>query len=264
MARGVTGADRELEQLWARVDWTSCGIRCDGVDVEVDRLPEWLYEHAYCRRFGVSGDEREETVGRTPTWTEDVARRSSPVHPAPGGFAAYVFSRHGSIDSASCARFYAHVRPAAIDAFVADAVSMLDRWRIPFQLKAPTSARAPVRRDGVVIYVDRAAAPCTAEVLSDLAVRHRTGMKDGVPLFALELAAGLGFAEDPGDRHSFGQQRVALLAESLLAMREDGVDPRAEGADYLRHAFERHGLSDEAPHRAAGSNHRYPFEERTR
>lgn len=65
------------------------------------------------------------------------------------------------------------------------------------------------------------------------AARTARGALPPVPLFTKPLAPGLGLAEDPGDRLSFGQSRCRIAAEGLVRAHAQGVTDTAGRVDLL-------------------------------
>src|SRR5436305_14389954 len=53
------------------------------------------------------------------------------------------------------------------------------------------------------------------ELLVDVYQAVKDNLKPETPLFTKRLAAGLGFAEDPGNGESFGMSRCRIVAEGL-------------------------------------------------
>ena len=79
-------------------------------------------------------------------------------------------------------------------------------------------------------------------------------LRPDAPLFTKELAAGLGFAEDPGG--SFGEHRCRILAHCLLRCRAQTV---AERLQAVEEAFRERGLSLAHSWLNAGSADDYTF-----
>ena len=139
----------------------------------------------------------------------------------------YCFSEgHRDVhDQSPLVRLYWNLTAAGAAAFVASLTGALNRYEIPFELKVTAAAAQFARRDNAVLYVAQdvfpAAALAIAAVLSALAPT----LADGVPLFAKELATGIGLAGDPGDRESFGSARSKLVAAALVAAWDGAAFP---------------------------------------
>ncbi|MGQ7387903.1 T3SS effector HopA1 family protein, partial [Streptococcus suis] len=123
-------------------------------------------------------------------------------------------------------RLYWNVHAAGGAVFVGIVTAVLNRYAIPFDLKITTARGDFARRDNAVLYLAQDALAVAWLALSAAMPALRPTLNADVPLFALKVAPGVGFAEDLGNGESFGSARCALVAAALLgARRGDRFDP---------------------------------------
>ena len=135
-------------------------------------------------------------------------------------------------------RFYWNVPAEAAARLMELVTGEFNRWQTPFRFKCGRNSAVCGRRDAAVLYVQRPYYPMAARLVERIHAEIGAQLRDGVPLFTLRLARGLGFAEEPGEsfgqHRSFGQDRCAILAEAMLAART---------VEQVRRQFESRGLS---------------------
>jgi hypothetical protein len=199
--------------------------------------------------------------GVAPPRTGSPLRVSFPSGSArlqPGFHHCFGTAPRDPLDPSLLIRFYLNVRLAHAPVLVRSLTSALNKYEIPFELKVTTRAEDFDRRDNGVLYVVQDLYRVTALALASVLPGIRGGLLADVPLFTKPLAAGIGLAEDPGGRESFGSSRCALVASALLAARED------EGFSYdaFKEAFRRlaaeQGLDFDALWLNPGSRDEYP------
>lgn len=198
----------------------------------------------------------------------DVLPRSRPCLPPRAGDEVAVTARRDYVDEeggfwfapggewdetsvpADLVRLYWHVDRAGAPALVHHLSRALD---VPHSLKVALHGRRP---DAAVLYVEEAYAEAA---LAAAAGRHAAldrHLRPGVPRLTLELAPGVGLAEDPGTGESFGQHRCALVASVLSAARDRSLEEAAAGA---LQAFEARGIDPVRPHLRPGSTREYAW-----
>ena len=151
-------------------------------------------------------------------------------------------------------RFYWNVSAEGAPPLVEAVTRQFNHFQIAFQLKCGARAAHYPRRDAAVLYVHRWYYPIAALLVERVHQAIADSLSDGTPLFTRQLAAGLAFAEDPGD--SFGKHRCEILAEAMTATRGR---PAEERLHELRRQFDQRGLSLDRPWLNAGSVDRYEF-----
>jgi class II lanthipeptide synthase len=139
-------------------------------------------------------------------------------------------------------RVYWNVTHAGAPALVEALTSRLNGDGVPFRLKVADHPYRFGRCDAAVLYLDarafRTLRPTLREVAAELA------LEPSIPAFTLELAPGVGLAEDDGGE-SFGARRCALLAEAIVYAREASPPIAAVAA-----RFAEAGVDIDAPYRS--------------
>ena len=154
-------------------------------------------------------------------------------------------------------RFYWNLPPAGAAPFVGAVTERLERMRIPFQAKVPVHPAGYERSDSGVLYLgdDDLAVACDA--IEDVHAAVRPLLRDGVPLFALPLGRGVGFAESPPSGDSFGMHRCDLIAEGMVRAFERGAHSVDERTQIVRERLTAYGFDLERF--AFNPTARYPY-----
>jgi HopA1 effector protein family len=132
-------------------------------------------------------------------------------------------------------RVYWNVSPGGAARLVAVVTSCLNAAGVPFRLKVADHPYRFARRDAAVLYLAGNAFRERRQELVELA--SGLALRPGVPAWTLELAPGLGAAEDR-DGESFGMARCGLLAEAVA------------GGEAVETRFAEDGVDVDAPYRA--------------
>jgi hypothetical protein len=136
--------------------------------------------------------------------------------------------------------------------------SRLNRFHVPFRLKAATARSQFERTDVAVVYLAKRFFRIVAELMLDVHPEIEDALNDDVPLFSKRVAKGLGVAEDPGTGESFGQSRCRRLAESVWNCYRRGEPQRSEQRtqarwEEFRRLLKERGIDPQRPHLNAGS-----------
>lgn len=134
----------------------------------------------------------------------------------PSFFFAFGRTLSDQFDEYAIVRFYFHVTAQQAPELMAQITTTLNRYQIPFKLKALIQARLYTRRDAAVLYIARRYYSVVAMLLIDMQREGRIRLKEGNPLFTRTLIPGVGMAEDPKAGVSFGMHRCNLLARGLV------------------------------------------------
>jgi hypothetical protein len=153
-------------------------------------------------------------------------------------------------------RFYWNLEPAGAAPFLAAVTGRLDRRRIPFQAKVPSTPAGYGRADGGVLYLDAEDVPAALDLVAEVRAAVAAFLRPETPLFTRILAPGLAFAESPPGAESFGINRCRLLAEGLVAGFVAGEAPEAGMLARLL----TYGIAPDAPERNPATAYPYPFE----
>jgi hypothetical protein len=169
-----------------------------------------------------------------------------------------ICGRHGFDPQTSRqVRFYWNVAPDGATLLLREIGTPLERRRIPFQAKVPLDPARYERTDAGVLYLNDEDVDAARDAIAAAYRALRPHLRPSVPLFTLELGPGLGFAESPPTRESFGLHRCGLVAEGLLFAEQRGAkEPRAR-LEILRERLIAYGLDPDRLERNPTS--RYPY-----
>jgi hypothetical protein len=131
--------------------------------------------------------------------------------------------------------------------------SRLNRFHVPFRLKAATARSQFKRTDVAVVYLAKRFFRIAAELMLDVHPEIEDSLGDDVPLFSKRIAKGLGVAEDPGTGESFGQSRCRRLAESVWNCHQRGEQTTTARLKEFHRLLKERGIDPEHPHINAGS-----------
>jgi hypothetical protein len=150
--------------------------------------------------------------------------------------------------SASVVRVYWNITAAGASGLVGELTSRLNSEGVPFRLKVVDHPFRLTRCDGAVLYLRGDTFPALGGMLQDVAATLSTHLRPQVPAFTLELAPGVGLAEDNGDSESFGERRCALLADGIVRSHERGITHAHEQLEAVAARFAENGVRIEAPY----------------
>ena len=171
----------------------------------------------------------------------------------PGWYFAYGDTLSDVWDEFTLLRFYFHCTLAGSTGLLRHLTSQLNRYQIPFRLKAPSAPALYNRTDAVVLYVAKRYFHVTARLVANLPGEVTSGLKDSVPLFTKAMRPGVGFAEEPNTGESFGMHRCRLTADGVFDAWLAG-DQSAEGR--MRAVAVRFGMNNmrlDRPYQNPGS-----------
>ena len=108
----------------------------------------------------------------------------------------------------------------------------LNEMTIPFSFKVLYNPKDYQRYDSGVLYFDKKDYEVVREVLEVVYRETRSHFKPEAPLFTMQLAPGLGLAEEPDQKfahqESFGMNRCQMVANGLLEAWHQGDDSPEE------------------------------------
>jgi class II lanthipeptide synthase len=154
-------------------------------------------------------------------------------------------------------RFYWNVAASGAAALLREIGARLERRRIPFQAKVPVDPALYPRTDCGVLYLNDEDVEAASDAIAATHGALRGHLRSAVPLFTRELAPGLGFAESPPTRESFGMHRCALVAEGLLWAEQRGARELEARLAVVRERLTGYGLDLDRLERNPTS--RYPY-----
>jgi hypothetical protein len=103
---------------------------------------------------------------------------------------------------------YFNVRLSKAEDFIRVLSGALDRYRIPFNAKIATCPSDYSRVDTSVLYVPQRVFTSLMHVLCTVLGKVMDMLDPDVPYFTSQLVPGIGFAEEPDGKGSFGSQRI--------------------------------------------------------
>lgn len=157
-------------------------------------------------------------------------------------------------DDFSKVRFYFNLQPTDAAPLIEFLSRELNRFQVPFRMKCPASPENFDRIDTAVLYVSSRWLQITEQIIGELARDILPHLEPEVPLFCRTLWPGIGFAEDPEDRRSFGENRCRLVGEAIVQAWQEAPEPSADRfVQAIRKRFKECGLSLTHPWLNAGS-----------
>jgi HopA1 effector protein family len=185
--------------------------------------------------FVLKGDRQ-----RASTPGEYIAEQMTGLAPAVGSMVTLRVARESQImqpgfyymfgeiptdiwDEHTLIRFYFSCTADRIADLVHQLTGELNRYQVPYRMKALTDPAHYTRTDSMVLYCARRYFAPVAGIITSLGPAATAALKDSVPLFAKPLRQGVGVAEDPGNGQSFGMHRCRLVAEGLLDAWQQGA-----------------------------------------
>jgi hypothetical protein len=129
-------------------------------------------------------------------------------------------------------RIYFNLTPEGAVAVMGSLTRQLNKKAIPFSFKVLYNPKDYGRYDSGVLYFDKSDYEVVRQVLQTVYGEVRSHFQDEVPLFTMQLAPGLGLAEEPNqkfaDQESFGMNRCQIVANGLLEAWYKGDDSPEE------------------------------------
>lgn len=157
-------------------------------------------------------------------------------------------------------RFYWNVAPEGAAMLLRELGSRLERRRIPFQAKVPVDPALYARTDAGVLYLNDEDVEAASDAIAATYEALYAHRRPAVPLFTRELAPGLGFAESPPNRESFGMHRCGLVAEGLILAEQRGAREPDARLNILRERLTAFGLDLDRLERNPTSRYPYRFD----
>jgi hypothetical protein len=168
-----------------------------------------------------------------------------------------------SEDRSVLVRIYFNLTPEGAVAVMGSLTQLLNERAIPFSFKVLYNPKDYERYDSGVLYFDKRDYEAVGQVLKIVYREHHLQFQAQVPLFTLQLAAGL--AEEPdqkfADRESFGMNRCQIVANGLLeAWHQGDYSPEGRMKAILQH-FSIMGIDLQRTHLNAKSEDIYTLVE---
>lgn len=145
-------------------------------------------------------------------------------------------------------RVYWNVGRDGAPLLVGALTSRLNAAGEPFRLKVADHPARLERCDAAVLYLSGDAFPALRDTLRQVAAELESRLQPDVPAFTLELAPGVGLAENGPEDESFGSRRCALLAEGIVRAHEQHIVRDADRVDVVAARFAEDGVLIDAPY----------------
>ena len=149
---------------------------------------------------------------------------------------------------ASIVRVYWNVASIGAPALVGALTSRLNADQVPFRLKVADHPFRMGRCDAAVLYVQVDTFRALDGMLRRVAGSLRSQLRPRIPAFTLQLAPGVGLAEDADARESFGERRCALLADAIVRAQSEGITRPHARLAAVAARFAEDGVQIDAPY----------------
>jgi hypothetical protein len=220
--------------------------------------PGWTVER-------LDGDEVVVTTGRLRVRVQvgDCRASDGSVRPGAGvslrvpkelpalshGYYTAVSEAPGDLVSpAGVVRVYWNITRTGAPALVGALTSGLNNAGVAFRLKVADHRFGLGRCDGAVLYLRADAFSGLRPMVHDVATAMSTRIRPRIPAFTLELAPGVGLAEDDGGGESFGERRCELLADGIVRAYEQGHATVEAQVRAIADRFAEAGVGIDAPY----------------
>ncbi|EFA73821.1 conserved hypothetical protein [Raphidiopsis brookii D9] len=158
-------------------------------------------------------------------------------------------------------RIYFNVTPEGAVAVMAGLTEKLNQRGIPFSFKALYNPVDYQRYDAGVLYFGKTDYELVREIVGNVYHQNQFVFKQEIPLFTLELAPGLGLAEEPdkkfGSEESFGMNRCQIIANGLLMAWQQEENSAAGRMTAICEQFSELGIDWQRPYLNADSKNVY-------
>ncbi|OKH51467.1 hypothetical protein NIES2101_17955 [Calothrix sp. HK-06] len=243
--RGVGYFDPGWRVLRQEADGTLAVIK-DNLTLHIERERHLLLEH----QSAVVGDDVSIHLPRN--------RVQSGFYMAVSNVSWH--ARHNS-NNPEYVRIYFNLTPDGAIALMDAITTQLNDIANPFKFKALYNPSDYGRFDSAVLYIDKQDYEAIRQVLQGIYIENQSHFQPEAPLFTKLLAPGLALAEEPdhkfATKESFGTHRCQLVANGLLAARENGDESLESRMTLILQNFSRLGIDVNHPYLNANSKDIY-------
>ncbi len=146
------------------------------------------------------------------------------------------------------ARLYFNLKPSGALLLVEQLSTAFNDYQIPFQFKCLNRVAYYQRSDSAVLYINQCYLSFALEVFQSFYADLKSHLRPGVPLFALEVAPGIAFAEEPPvENESFGMSRSRMIAEGIWQAMQQQL-PKSGWRQSILNVFKSYRLDVEQPY----------------
>jgi hypothetical protein len=164
------------------------------------------------------------------------------------GFYTVVSDAPQPAPSGSAVRVYWNITRTGAPALVATLASRLNGEGLPFRLKVANHPYRLQRCDAAVLYLGADVFRASRATLTEAAATLAGRLGRQTPALTLELAPGVGLAEDPADGESFGVRRCAMLADGIVRAHARAITDLGARVDEVAERFAEDGVLIDAPY----------------
>ena len=158
-------------------------------------------------------------------------------------------------------RVYFNVTPEGAVVVMGSLTEKLNPVAVPFSFKVLYNPADYERYDSGVLYFEKSNYELVRQVLSDVYGENKSYFQSEIPLFTMELAPGLGLAEEPdkkfASQESFGMNRCQIIANGLLAAWQQGNNSTEGKMKAILEQFSLLGIDLQRPYLNANSEDIY-------
>ncbi|NEP41987.1 MAG: hypothetical protein F6K35_23285 [Okeania sp. SIO2H7] len=158
-------------------------------------------------------------------------------------------------------RVYFNVTPEGVVAVMGSLTEKLNQVAVPFSFKVLYNPADYERYDSGVLYFEKSNYELVRQVLSDVYGENKSYFQSEIPLFTMELAPGLGLAEEPDNKfatqESFGMNRCQIIANGLLTAWQQGDNSTEGKIKAILEQFSLLGIDLQRPYLNANSEDIY-------
>ncbi len=172
----------------------------------------------------------------------------------PGFYFIYGQTLSDVWDEHQLVRFYFHSTADSAPAVIEYLTAELNRYQVPFRMKALIEPAYYQRTDAIVLYLARRYQQAATRIVLRMPHETAAALRPATPLFTLPLANGTGLAEDPGTGESFGMHRCRLAAEGIVDAWSRGEQSAAGRVAAIAAAFTRAGCDLDHPYLSPSSS----------
>ncbi len=158
-------------------------------------------------------------------------------------------------------RIYFNLTPEGAVAMMSSLTQRLNALNISFDFKVLYNPEDYNRHDSGVLYFTKDNYDRIHQILQEIYLENKSCFKPEVPLFTLELAPGLGLAEEPDKKfavkESFGMNRCQIIANGLLEAWYQNKNSPEEKMQCIFEQFVRLGIDSHRTYLNAGASDIY-------
>ena len=145
------------------------------------------------------------------------------------------------------ARLYWSTRHDQIGFVLHELTAVIDSQNIRYSLKCPFRSADYARVDSLIVYIEREEWPRLQPIVERVAALLKPNLRDVRPPLTRAIAPGVGFAENPGEKESFGENRCRALAPAVRSLSENKAASTEEALGRLISALVAARIDPERP-----------------